>query len=370
MRRARLTINTDALRHNLAVARTAANGRSVFAAVKADGYGHGLLTAARAFSAAGTDGFAVATPEEGIALRQAGLDERVLVLQGAMNAYELDAARDHALELVFHDRSQLDVLEAWGAGLPDARLRVWLKVDTGMHRAGLPPEQIAEARARLADCAAVDAQVGLMTHFGRADEPDQSVTEAQIDVFRAVADNWRGETSLCNSAALLGCDAAGGDWVRPGIMLYGGNPFIFGAASRYELKPAMELKTVLIAVREVKRGEPIGYGGRFVAPETMPVGVAAVGYGDGYPRHAPDGTPILINGRRAQIVGRVSMDMVTVDLRGLKARVGDEVECWGSGLPIDEIARSSGTISYELMCQVSGQLRSEARVVGQSAGEA
>ncbi|MCL7743839.1 alanine racemase [Guyparkeria hydrothermalis] len=366
MRRARLTILVDALRHNLAVARSAADGRAVFAAVKADGYGHGLLTAARAFSAAGTDGFAVATPAEGLALREAGLTERLLVLQGAMTAQELDLALDHSLEVVFHDVAQLDVLESHATDLPEGALRAWIKVDTGMHRAGLSPEQVADARARLDSCAAIDPHVGLMTHFARADEPDLSATDAQIDVFRSVAAGWKGETSLCNSAALLGCETAGGDWVRPGIMLYGGNPFIFGEAAQYDLRPAMELKTQLIAVREVPRGGAIGYGGRFVAPETMPVGVASVGYGDGYPRHAPDGTPILVNGRRTQIVGRVSMDLVTIDLRGVEAQVGDEVECWGSGLAIDEIAQASGTISYELMCQVSGQLRAEARILGQS----
>ena len=365
MRRARLTINTEAWRHNLAVARTAANGRSVFAAVKADGYGHGLLTAAQAFAAAGTDGFAVATPEEGLALREAGLDQRVLVLQGAITPAELEAGVAHSLELVVHDLAQLDMIEAQADELPAAALRTWLKVDTGMHRAGLPPERIAEARARLEACAAVDPRIGLMTHFARADEPDRSATEAQIDVFRSVGADWSDETSLCNSAALLRSETAGGDWVRPGIMLYGGNPFIFGEAAHYDLQSAMELKTVLIAVREVQRGEPIGYGGRYVAPETMPVGVAAVGYGDGYPRHAPDGTPILVNGRRTQLVGRVSMDLVTVDLRGIEARVGDEIECWGSGLSVDEIARASGTISYELMCQVSGQLRAAARILGQ-----
>ena len=365
MRRARLTIHVDALRHNFAVARRAARGRSVFAAVKADGYGHGLLTAAKAFSAAGTEGFAVATLAEGVALRDAGLTERILVLQGALAAQELGLARQHALDLVFHDPAQLDLLEAHVDDSPAEALRAWLKLDTGMHRAGLPPQHIGEAKARLDACAAIDSRVGLMTHFARADEPDQSATEAQIDVFRSVAADWAGETSMCNSAALLACEAAGGDWVRPGIMLYGGNPFIFGEAAHYDLRPSMELKTSLISVREVERGEPIGYGARYVAPETMPVGVAAVGYGDGYPRHAPDGTPILVNGRRAQIVGRVSMDMVTVDLRGIEARVGDEVECWGSGLPIDEIARASGTISYELMCQVSGQLRAAARIYGQ-----
>ncbi|MFI9654823.1 alanine racemase [Guyparkeria sp. GHLCS8-2] len=363
MRRARLLIDTRAMRHNLGVAREAAGTRSIFAAVKADGYGHGLLTAARAFSKAQVDGLAVATPGEGIALREAGFSERILVLQGALTTEELEYAADRSLDLVFHELDQLDVLERHGASLPAGRIRAWIKVDTGMHREGLVPEQVQSARERLAACPAVAGSIGLMTHFARADEPDGTSTEQQIETFRAIARDWSGETSLCNSAALLGASEAGGDWVRPGIMLYGGNPFIFGDAAQLRLQAAMTLKTVLVAVRQVPRGEPVGYGGRFVAPETMPVGLASVGYGDGYPRHAPDGTPILVNGQRSQVIGRVSMDLVTVDLRGIKAQVGDEVECWGNGLPIDQVAQAAGTISYELMCQVSCQLRAEATIL-------
>lgn len=365
MRRTRLLIDTAAMRHNLGVAREAAGGRSIFAAVKADGYGHGLLTAARAFSTAGTDGFAVATPGEGLALREAGLTERILVLQGALTADELALAAERSLDLVFHELTQLDLLERHAAALPPGRVRAWIKADTGMHREGLMPETVPSARRRLRACPAVGGAIGLMTHFARADEPDTGPTQRQIEAFRALAAGEAGETSLCNSAALLGVTAAGGDWVRPGVMLYGGNPFIFGEAARFDLRAAMTLRTVLVAVRRVPRGESIGYGGRFVAPEAMPVGLASVGYGDGYPRHAPDGTPILVNGQRSRIVGRVSMDLVTVDLRGIRAQVGDEVECWGSALPVDQVAQSAGTISYELMCQVSGQLRAEATILGQ-----
>lgn len=369
IRRAHLTIDATALGHNFQVARSAASGRSVFAAVKADGYGHGMLNAARAFSAAGTDGFAVATPGEGVLLRAEGLAERILVLQGALTVDELSLAVEHSLEMVFHDPSQIDLLERWqaAAGAPAGRLRAWIKIDTGMHRAGLNPDQLAPARRRLAACPRVEPLIGLMTHFARADEPDPSFTNTQVATFRDLAGDWQGATSLCNSAALLGHDA-GGDCVRPGIMLYGGNPFIFGQACDHDLQAGMHLKTVLVAVREVPRGDAIGYGGRFVAPERMPVGVASVGYGDGYPRHAPDGTPIRINGQASTLIGRVSMDMITVDLRGIDARVGDEVECWGDRQPIDAIAQAAGTISYELMCQVSGQLRADARVIGLPAG--
>ncbi|WP_372590731.1 alanine racemase [Guyparkeria sp.] len=366
MRRARLTIDAAALRHNLGVARRAAGPRRIFAAIKADGYGHGMQTAASAFAAAGAEGFAVATPGEALALRGAGFDQRLLVLQGALDAEEMELAIEHSLDLVFHDLAQIRELGRWcanrGRGASRGHFRAWLKLDTGMHRAGLMPAMIEEARARLENCPAVADRVGLMTHFARADEPDPADTRAQIDRFAGVATGWNGETSLCNSAALLGHDA-GGDWVRPGIMLYGGNPFIFGQAADRDLRAGMHLRTVLVAVREVPRGGSIGYGGRFIAPERMAVGIAAVGYGDGYPRHAPDGTPIRVNGQTTRIIGRVSMDMVTVDLRGIEARVGDEVECWGDGLPIDSVARSAGTISYELMCRMGSELRAEARVI-------
>jgi len=366
MRRARLTIDADALRHNLGVARRAAGERGIFAAVKADGYGHGLLTSASAFADAGSEGFAVATPGEALALREAGFEQRILVLQGPLDAEEIELGIAHRLEMVFHDVSQIETLERecsrWGGAGRQGRIEAWLKLDTGMHRAGIMPAAIAEARARLQRCPAVAGRVGLMTHFARADEPDPSWTREQVACFDECAAGWSGATSLCNSAGLLG-HAAGGDWVRPGIMLYGGNPFIFGRAADHDLRAAMHFRTVLIAVREVPRGEGIGYGGRFVAPETMPVGIAAVGYGDGYPRHAPDGTPILVNGQRTQVVGRVSMDMVTVDLRGIEARVGDEVECWGEQLPVDTVSQAAGTISYELMCRMGAELRAEARVI-------
>lgn len=370
IRRACLTVDAAALGHNLQVARGAASGRSIFAAIKADGYGHSMFHAARAFSAAGAEGFAVATPEEGALLRKGGFAERILVLQGALTVDELSLAVEHSLEMVFHDCSQVDLLAHWQSVASEVlpgRLRAWINLDTGMHRAGLNPDQLASARRRLATCPRVDPAIGLMTHFGRADEPDPSFTNAQIATFRDLAVGWQGPTSLCNSAGLLGHDA-GGDWARPGIMLYGGNPFIFGQSCDHDLRAGMHLKTVLVAVREVPRGGAIGYGGRFVAPERMPVGVASVGYGDGYPRHAPDGTPIRVNGQATTLIGRVSMDMITVDLRGIDARVGDEVECWGDRQPIDAVAQAAGTISYELMCQVSGQLRDEVRVIGLPAG--
>lgn len=352
LRRPELTIDLAALHHNVAVARQAANGRKLLAAVKADAYGHGMATIARALRDQ-VDGFMVATLGEGEALRQTGITQRVLVLQGVMNQAEARRAARRFLEPVFHHASQIDAVGTVGFGLP---LTAWLKLDTGMHRVGFTPEEFPEAYARLSALRGVRPNPNVLTHFACADEPDRGSTNDQIALFKQMTADCPGETSLCNSAGLLAYPEAAGDWVRPGIMLYGGNPFITGTAVELGLKPVMTLTTQLIAVREVQAGERVGYGGRFTAPETMPVGVVSIGYGDGYPRHAPNGTPIIVNGQRAQVIGRVSMDLVTVDLRGVQAKVGDTVQCWGDQLPIDEVAQVAGTISYELMCQMSGRV--------------
>lgn len=358
LRRPELTINLAALRHNVTVARRAAADRKLWAAVKADAYGHGMAIVVRAIHDQ-VDGFMVATLGEGEALRQMGVTQRVLVLQGVMNQTEARRAARHFLEPVFHHASQIEAVGTVGFGLP---LTAWLKLDTGMHRVGFTPEEFPEAYARLSALRGVRPNPNVLTHFACADEPDRGPTNNQIAVFKQTTAHCSGETSLCNSAGLLAYPKAGGNWVRPGIMLYGGNPFITGTAADLGLQPVMTLTTRLIAVREIKAGECVGYGGRFTAPETMPVGVVSIGYGDGYPRHAPNGTPIIVNSQRTQVVGRVSMDLVTVDLRGVQAKVGDVVQCWGDLLPIDDVARAAGTISYELMCQMSGRV--SRRVLG------
>lgn len=360
LRRAELTLDLAALRHNAGVARQAAKGRKLLAAVKADAYGHGMVTVAHALRDQ-VDGFMVATLGEGEALRQMGITQRVLVLQGVMNQAEARRAARRFLEPVFHHASQIDAIGTAGFGLP---LTAWLKLDTGMHRVGFTPEQFPDAYARLSALRGIRSNPNVLTHFACADEPDRGPTNEQIAQFQQTTVGCSGETSLCNSAGLLAFPEAAGDWVRPGIMLYGGNPFITGTAAELGLKPVMTLTTRLIAIREVKAGERIGYGGTFTAAQTMPVGVVSIGYGDGYPRHAPNGTPIIVNGQRAQVIGRVSMDLVTIDLRGVQAEIGDTVQCWGDLLPIDEVALAAGTISYELMCQMSGRVTR--RVVAES----
>jgi len=345
-------IDLAALRHNFGVLRAAADGAKIFPVLKADAYGHGMLPCAQALRDL-ADGFVVATVGEAEALRRAGLTQRLMVLQGFASLAEARQAARLMLEPVVHQPWQVELLESGHTGLP---LRVWLKIDTGMHRMGIEPEQAGELYARLMASGRLRGAPGLMTHFACADEPDPAITQRQIEVFRQATAGLQGERSLSNSAGLLGGYDAGGDIVRPGIALYGGNPFVYGSAADHGLRPVMTLTTRLLAVRRHPAGAAIGYGASWICPEDMPVGIAAIGYGDGYPRLAPAGTPVLVNGQRAALIGRVSMDLITLDLRGIDARPGDEVELWGGALPVDEVARAIGTISYDLSCAVGAHV--------------
>lgn len=348
-------IDLAALRHNASVLREAAQGAKLFAAIKADAYGHGMLACAKALGRL-VDGFVVATLGEAEVLRKAGLTQRIMVLHGFTSLIEARLAARLMVEPVIHQPWQVAILEQGHTGLP---LRVWLKLDTGMHRLGVAPELAASLHQRLLCSGRVRGAPGLMTHFARADEQDPTPTLRQIEIFQQATAGLEGERSLANSAALLGRFDALGDVVRPGIALYGGNPFIEGQAKSFGLRPVMHLSTRLLAVREHPAGAAIGYGGCFVCPEPMPVGIAAIGYGDGYPRRIPTGTPVWIRGQRASIIGRVSMDLITLDLRGIEASPGDEVELWGANLSMDEVAQRIGTISYELTCAVGGHVMRE-----------
>lgn len=347
-------LDLGALAHNLRRVRAAAPGRRVAAAVKAEGYGHGLIRTARALDA---DAFAVACVEEALALREAGIDRRILLLEGVFEADELPLCARHALDIAVHQPEQLRMLELARLERP---LRIWLKIDSGMHRLGLAPETTSVAFQRLRDCPAVQPEIGLMSHLARADERDCDYTRQQLQTFEAAIAGLPGERSLANSAGILGWPDTHFDWVRPGIMLYGASPFVNSLAPDEDLRPVMSFHTRLIAIRRLRRGEPVGYGGTWLCPEDMNVGVAAAGYGDGYPRHAPSGAPVLINGRAAALVGRVSMDMITLDLRQHpEARIGDPVLLWGEGLPVERIAQAAGTISYTLLCGVTARVRRE-----------
>lgn len=354
-RDARAVVDLAALRHNFEVARRTAQGAKVFAVAKANAYGHGLLPVARTLRRQ-ADGYAVACLGEAAPLREAGIEQPILLLEGFFDAAELSEVERYRLQIVVHALWQVEILERARLQRP---LRVWLKVDTGMHRLGLPVSELRGAYERLAGLPVV-GEIGFLTHLACADDRRSEFTERQLAEFERACAGLPGERSIANSAGLLAWPRTRGGWVRPGIMLYGASPFADGLPERPPLKPVMTLSTQLIAVQRYRCGERVGYSGAFTCPEDMPVGVIAMGYGDGYPRHAPTGTPVLIGGRRSQVIGRVSMDMLCVDLRGFaEARVGDRVTLWGEGLPVEEVAEASGTISYELLCKLTSRVRFE-----------
>jgi alanine racemase len=349
-RPARALLDSEALRHNLAQVRRCAPRARVMAVVKANGYGHGLLWVAQAL--AGADAFAVASVEEGVQLRRGGIRQPITVLEGFFSADEIPLLVEHGLEPAIHRVGQLQQLES-AAAAPAA---VWVKVDSGMHRVGFVPEDFGDAWRRVKALRGV-RQARVMTHFANADETRDPATLRQMEVFGALTGDLNVETSLANSAGVVAWPASHGEWVRPGIMLYGASPVNGREAGDLGLRPVMTLESALISVQQRRRGDAVGYGGDWVCPEDMPVGVVAIGYGDGYPRHMRAGAPVLVNGTRAALIGRVSMDMITVDLRAVpQARVGDRVVLWGTGLAVDEMARHAGTISYELLCHVTERI--------------
>lgn len=337
-------IDLGALRHNYLTARRLHGGRAL-AVLKANAYGHGAVRCAQALDGL-ADGYAVAFLEEALPLRAAGIRAPILVLEGLFDRDELQAASAHGLWFAVHQESQLRLLEQ----APHLRgLHVWLKIDSGMGRAGFAPEQAASAHARLRACASVD-EITLMTHFARADEPGHGMTSAQIRRFDEATAGLPGARSLCNSAGLLAWPQARRDWGRVGIALYGTDPLPGSAAG---LQPVMGLHSQVFAVRTLQPGDPLGYGARHVAQRPTRVGLVAMGYADGYPRTVPDGTPVAVDGQAAQLIGRVSMDMLTVDLTDLPdAGIGSAVELWGQRIDVNTVARAAGTIAYELLCNV------------------
>lgn len=348
MRGTFLEIRPRALTDNARRARALANGARVFAMVKANGYGHGLGLAARAFANA-VDGLGVAVIEEAQALRHLGLAHPVLVAEGFFDADELAlASRLHA-EAVVHSPWQVDLLAA-----RPAPLGVWLKVNTGMNRLGMAPDLARAQAARLRAIPGVRL-LGVMSHFACADAEDDTFTDHQLAIADTLARELNVPLSAANSAALIRYPEARARRVRPGIMLYGSSPFPWRSAADLQLAVTQRFSARLIAINPIQAGDTVGYGATWRADAPGRIGVVAVGYGDGYPRHAPSGTPVAVNGRRTRLVGRVSMDMITVDLTGLDARVGDSVELWGDTVSVDEVAAACGTISYELFCQITGR---------------
>ncbi len=347
-------IDTTALTHNLGVARRLAGRARILAVIKANGYGHGLARVADALRAA--DGFAVLTLDEAAALRSQGYTHPIVLLEGWFHSDELPEIARLRLRPVVHREDQAEVLTR--ARL-DNRVDVLVKVDTGMHRLGLPPQRVKAVVERLRAAPQVGG-ITLMTHFASADEPASGVAE-QCARFQAATEGLGLPVTLANSAALLRYPETLGDWVRPGIMLYGVSPFAAQTGEDLGLIPAMTLESALIAVQNVRKGEGVGYGPAFVAPRDLRVGVVACGYADGYPRHANTGTPILVEGRLTRTLGRVSMDMLAVDLSAVPgAHVGSPVRLWGPGLPVETVAGAAGTIAYELLTAISPRVRVEA----------
>ncbi|AMG30883.1 alanine racemase [Grimontia hollisae] len=353
MKAATAVIHMAALNHNIEIIRAMAPNSRTWAAIKANGYGHGLLPVAKALSTQ-TDGFGVARLEEAVSLRKGGIENPILLLEGFFSWADLPALEAHNLQTAVHCIEQLEALEKATLRQP---LHVWLKIDTGMHRLGVRPEHVSEFIERLNASPNVAKPLNFMSHFGCADELDKPVTPQQIALFNELTVSQPGYKSLAASSGSLMWPDSHFDFVRPGISLYGISPVAARCGQDFGLKPAMTMTSSLIAVREVKKGEAVGYSGRWVAERDTQLGVVAIGYGDGYPRVAPDGTPVLVNGRRVPLAGRVSMDMITVDLGPDSTdSVGDEVIMWGEGLPVEEIARHVGTIGYELVTNLTSRV--------------
>ncbi len=347
MRPARALIDLQALRHNYQFARKLSGARAL-AVIKADAYGHGAVRCALALEAE-ADGFAVACIEEALALREVGIKAPVLLLEGFFEASELELIVKHDFWCVVHSLWQLEAIEKVSLAKP---IQVWLKMDTGMHRVGLHPRDYQAAYQRLQASGKV-AKIVLMSHFARADELDSNASNEQVAVFEAARQGLKAEVSLRNSPAVLGWPQIPSDWVRPGIMLYGATPFETAQAEADRLQPVMTLESKVISVRELPAGEPVGYGARFVSPRPTRVGVVAMGYADGYPRHAPTGTPVLVAGKRSQLIGRVSMDMLCIDLTDVpEAGLGSPVELWGKNVLASDVATQAGSIPYQIFCNL------------------
>ncbi len=341
------TIHTAALTHNLGVARAQAGASRIWAVLKANAYGHGLLRAAKALQAA--DGFAILDFSEAERLREAGVHKPILMLEGFYKAEDIALLFRHRLTPVIHSIEQVEMLEKASF---DGKLDVYLKVNSGMNRLGFAVDNVRLAWNALEAHAGIDS-VTLMTHF--ADAEGEGGVAAQLQWFNELTQPFEGPRSAANSAALLRFpEETRGDWVRPGIMLYGCSPLGFKSAAEIGLKPAMTLHSEIIAVQHLQAGEYVGYGRTYQASQEMTLGVVACGYGDGYPRHAPSGTPVLVAGERTRTVGRVSMDKLSVDISDIpEAYVGTPVTLWGEGLSCDEVASAAGTVSYQLLCALS-----------------
>lgn len=351
-------LNTEAVTHNLQKVREYAPNAKIMAVVKANAYGHGVLRIAHALSDQ-VDGFAVARVDEGVRLRKSGIKKRIAILEGFTCAEELELLLKHQLDAVVHSAGQLAIFEQH---TEQEKIAVWLKLDTGMNRLGFKPHEFQAVYQRLLRCSVIKQPINLMTHLANADDRQDDMTFTQLALFNDTLagldlseDN---ERSIANSAGILAWQQALTDWVRPGIMLYGISPFADSTGATLGLKPIMSLHSRLIAVKPIKKGDTVGYGGSWRCEQDVLLGVVAIGYADGYPRYARVGTPVLVNGQRVPLIGRVSMDMITVDLSSQpEAKPGDAVTLWGDELPVEEIALCANTIPYTLVCGVTQRVQ-------------
>ena len=343
------TIDTEALKHNLITIRQQAPHSRIWAVVKANGYGHGAIPVARALT--DVDGFAVATFAEAVELREAGISQPVLLLEGCVSPEQTRQAVEKRLEMVIHGENQL----TWLTGIADlSTTRIWLKVDTGMHRLGLTPETALHWAHVLTH--EHNSPVAFITHFACADMPEHPLNHIQIESFSPFRCSGN-EFSMANSAAIFAFPQSHGHWLRPGIALYGASPLADRSAEQLKLLPAMTLTAPIIAIHQVPKGHSVGYGANWQAEQDSIIATLAIGYGDGYPRHAGNGVSTWINGHIAPIVGRVSMDMLTIDITGIPGvTTGDKVELWGQHLSVDQVAREIGTIGYELLTRLSARI--------------
>ncbi len=347
------TISLDALTHNLSVARHMAADKKLLAVVKANAYGHGLLSVAEALQDA--DGFAIAHLEEAETLRQVYPYKPIVILQGFVDETELNTLCDMKVEPVIHSLYQVAQLEK--QTLPE-NYRVWLKIETGMGRLGISPETFSEAWSRLNNIPKIQGRICLMSHLANADDLDHSLTSQQLSLFESLTSHLVAEKSVANSAGLMAWSQSHYQWVRPGIMLYGVSPLLMQRGIDLGLKPVMTLQSQVIALNKIKKGQTVGYGSLWTAGKNTHIAVVGCGYGDGYPRHVAEDTQVLIQGQQYPIVGRVSMDMLCVDVGDNPSlNIGDYVTLWGEGLPVEYVATQAGTIAYELLCQVTSRVR-------------
>jgi len=341
-------ISESALRHNVAQVRRFAPRSKMIAMVKANAYGHGLVPIAKALEGQ-VEAMGVASIDEALLLREAGILTDIVLIEGFFREEELALIQAHRLTLVIHHWPQVEALLAYQRS--DQPFRIWLKVNTGMNRLGFSPQAFEAAYEVLFHHRGVQL-IGFMTHFAQADEKENDFTQQQIEKFHQRVGNKIGDKCLANSAGILAWSQAHADWVRPGLMLYGASPFADVPAASFDLRPVMSLCSEIIAVRELEPGEQVGYGGLWKNTSSRcKIGIVAAGYGDGYPLFAKNGGPVLVNQCRVPIVGKVSMDMLAVDVSSLEVKVGDPVTLWGEGLPIEEVAQHADTVAYELFCR-------------------